>query len=427
MLSRRMIARSSGWAAIVLIALLMLSVRGDVFTLNPAQNASSAYAFDLIGWHFTNSMSKWTHRVVRAIPGQAVSDADRLALVNEYFRLGRIENDLKSEIQVVASHDPGTGPELSRLQRDLERVHRLRHDIRNDVEEALESEISSVVRAQGLGFIGEMVFPPVDVRLTETPKALITSPRDRMERLDGVLLEPRVSVENREEIETRLLETEDLSALVLDIGGVATYPASIYNGGDLHATLSIMAHEWLHHYLFLRPLGQNMHKSSDMLVLNETVADLGGRELGVVAHERIDARIPLTIPAAFDMIADIPDIAPTPARDFDFGREMQETRRSVDRLLMDGDIEKAEAYMETRRRLFVANGHPIRKLNQAYFAFNGTYAESAASVNPIGGQVRRLRDLSPDFGAFMSLVSGVSSYAEFLELLREVEAATTDN
>ena len=104
---------------------------------------------------------------------------------------------------------------------------------------------------------------------------------------------------------------------------------------------------------------------------------------------------------------------------------MQETRRTVDALLSRGEVEIAEAYMETRRGLFVNNGHPIRKLNQAYFAFNGTYAESPASVNPIGGQVRRLRELSPNFGAFVSLVSGVASYSEFLELLDENEAADT--
>ena len=87
----------------------------------------------------------------------------------------------------------------------------------------------------------------------------------------------------------------------------------------------------------------------------------------------------------------------------------------------------AESYMETRRRMFVEHGHPIRKLNQAYFAFNGTYAESPASVSPIGGQVRRLRELSPDFGAFMSLISGVSSYSEFLDILSVVEAAGQSN
>lgn len=424
MLNRRTTAKFLGrTTTIVLVSLFLLLVRGDVFTLNPAQEASSKYAFDLIGWHLSNSMSKWTHRALRAIPGQGISDSDRLALVDEYFRLGHVENDLKNRLNVATSQAAETGAEAKRLQDELDRVHQLRHDIRNDVEEALESEISFVARAEGLGLVGEVVFPPVDARLVETPKALITSPRDTIARQDSVLLDPHMSMENREEVEEALLETEDLSALVLDIGGVATFPASVYSGVDLNATLSLMAHEWLHHYLFLRPLGQNMFDSPEMHVLNETVADLGGRELGGIAGGRIEARMPVTVPAAFGTTAHILDAAPVPASDFDFRREMQETRRAVDSLLAGGEVEIAESYMETRRRMFVEHGHPIRKLNQAYFAFNGTYAESPASVNPIGGQVRRLRGLSPDFGAFISLVSGVSSYAEFLDVLSEVEAA----
>lgn len=411
----------------MLVSLYLLLLRGDVFTLNPAQEASSKYAFDLIGWHLSNSMSKWTHRALRTIPGQSVSESERLALVDEYFRLGNVENDIKGRLNVATSRPTETAPEVKRLQDELDRVHRLRHDIRNDVEEALESEISSVARAEGLGLVGAVVIPPVDVRLVETPKALITSPRDTIAWQDSVLLDPHMSVESREEVEDALLETEDLSALVLDIGGVATYPASVYSGADLNATLSLMAHEWLHHYLFLRPLGQNMFDSPDMHVLNETVADLGGRELGGIARERIETRMPVTVSASLGTTSEILNAAPAPANDFDFRREMQQTRRTVDALLVGGEVEIAESYMESRRRMFVDNGHPIRKLNQAYFAFNGTYAESPASVNPIGGEVRRLRDLSPDFGAFIALVSGVSSYAEFLDVLSEVETAGQTN
>ena len=157
--------------------------------------------------------------------------------------------------------------------------------------------------------MAEIVFPPVDIRLIETPKALITSPRDRIERRDGILLNPHISVESREEVEARLLEEEDISALVLDIGGVATFPASVYNRVDLNATLAIMAHEWLHHYLFLRPLGQHMFDSDDMLVLNETVADLAGRELGDIGFKQIQPRLPEIVPVALDVTAGIEDSA----------------------------------------------------------------------------------------------------------------------
>ncbi len=412
------------WGIALDLALLTLVVGGDSFPLSPAQRASSAHSFDLVGWHLANSMSKWTHRAFRAIPGLALSDAERLALVDMYFELGDVENELKDLMDAVASRGSPTGSEMSRLQSSLERAHNLRHRIRNDVEEALESEISSVVRAEGMGLAGEIVFPPVDVRLMEPPKALITSRRERIERREAVLLDPHISVAEREAVEA-LLESVNLSALVVDIGGVATYPASVYHGSNLRGTLLIMAHEWMHHYLFPRPLGRNMFDSPDMIVLNETVSDLAGRELGDMAYERIEARTPVTVPAALGATADLTNSER--ARDFDFGREMQKTRRTADALLAGGEVEMAEGYMETRRKLFVENGHPIRKLNQAYFAFHGTYAESAASVSPIGGQARRLRELSPDLGDFISLVSGVSSYAEFLEVLSEAEAAASQS
>ena len=316
------------WVLALDLALLTLVVGGDSFTLSPAQMASSAHSFDLVGWHLANSMSKWTHRAFRAIPGLALSDADRLTLVDMYFELGDIENELKDLMDAVASRGSPTGSEMSRLQSSLERAHNLRHRIRNDVEEALESEISSVVRAEGMGLAGEIVFPPVDIRLMETPKALITSRRDRIERRGAVLLDPHVSVAEREAVEA-LLESVNLSALVVDIGGVATFPASVYNGADLRGTLFIMAHEWLHHYLAPRPLGWNMFDSPDMQVLNETVADLAGRELGDMAYERIEARTPATVPAGLGATADPLNSEPT--RGFDFRREMQKTRRSYGR------------------------------------------------------------------------------------------------
>ena len=70
--------------------------------------------------------------------------------------------------------------------------------------------------------------------------------------------------------------------------------------------------------------------------------------------------------------------------ELDFGKLMRETRLTVDRLLAEGQIQEAESYMEVQRKLLTENGHPIRKLNQAYFAFYGTYAHGPASVDPIG-------------------------------------------
>jgi len=67
-------------------------------------------------------------------------------------------------------------------------------------------------------------------------------------------------------------------------------------------------------------------------------------------------------------------------------------------------------------------GYNIRKLNQAYFAFRGTYASNPASVSPINEQMQEMRRLSPSLRAFITTISGVSSYSRFLEVLEELRA-----
>ena len=104
---------------------------------------------------------------------------------------------------------------------------------------------------------------------------------------------------------------------------------------------------------------------------------------------------------------------------------MRKTRLRVDELLSHGAVEEAEAYMEARRKLFVANGFNMRKLNQAYFAFHGTYAESPASVSPIGEQLHRFRDLMPDLETFVETMSDVSSYHQFLDTLEQLDAKSS--
>ena len=78
--------------------------------------------------------------------------------------------------------------------------------------------------------------------------------------------------------------------------------------------------------------------------------------------------------------------------------------------------------MDERRVMFEGHGFHIRKLNQAYFAFHGTYAESPTSVSPIGDQLHEMNKLVPDLGDFIDIVSGMSSYAEFLDKLADLNA-----
>ena len=58
--------------------------------------------------------------------------------------------------------------------------------------------------------------------------------------------------------------------------------------------------------------------------------------------------------------------------------------------------------MEERRKEFVAHGYRLRRLNQAYFAFHGTYADTgAAGVSIVGQQIEELRRRSPSLADFL--------------------------
>jgi len=88
---------------------------------------------------------------------------------------------------------------------------------------------------------------------------------------------------------------------------------------------------------------------------------------------------------------------------------MRVTRQNVDRMLEAGQILEAETYMEDRRAVFWQNGYRIRKLNQAYFAFHGAYADhpsgGAAGEDPVGAAVRDLRSTSPTLAQFINRMS----------------------
>ena len=99
---------------------------------------------------------------------------------------------------------------------------------------------------------------------------------------------------------------------------------------------------------------------------------------------------------------------------------MHTTRVHVDELLAAGKITEAETYMEQRRQVFWDNGYPIRKLNQAYFAFYGAYANvpgGAAGEDPVGPAVRALRAQSSSLTAFLETIAQMSSFQQLQNAL----------
>ena len=403
--------------------LLSALLAGDALRLNPAQQVALPYHFSVVSWEARNLLSKWTHRLGRLLPWSRGSGLEGRALLDEYFWLGDEVRRLRDEIaRAVARSGPGGGDSLMASERELARVMEMREQLKGDVEEEIESIVSGVLTDQGIASFGSFDFPPVDIRLDEPPKVLVTSPRDRIARSHEALVTTDVTVGQREMMEQALLRDADLSALVANIGGVATYPGIVGNTRDLRWTLATAAHEWLHHYLVanLTSLGLRTYSEPEMLTINETMVDMAGREIGDLAFEKLGGH---TEPPPSERPSN--ESAGEVERnhdDFDFDVEMRATRRRADELLAAGAVQEAEAYMESRRMLFVENGFYIRKLNQAYFAINGTYAEGPQSSSPIGDQMREVRERAPDLKTFVSTMAAVSSHREFLDTLERLRA-----
>ena len=407
------------------LALLLFLVAGDALRLSPVELASAPYRYALLEWEISHLPDKWAHKLRSLLPMGPLGPGSREARLEElqrYFRLGQEIQSLERELEQIRIRD---GPEAvegreeadraAALSERLRELRRTRSALRADVEETLETEVGNALSAEGLKSPVGLLLPPVDVALTQPPRVLVVSPRATIERSEGLLLEADMGVDAMEALEEKILREQDMAALVVNIGGVATYPTIVTDNTSLRFALRTAVHEWLHAYWFFRPMGWNIFSSPEMNTLNETAASLAGDELGDRVFEAVTGQT-------------IEDPPPPPPREedpdrFDFRDEMRETRLEVDRLLEEGRVDEAEGYMEQRRRVFVDNGYNIRKLNQAYFAFHGSYADSPASVSPIGGQVERVREGSASVGDFIRTMSRFGNIQEFSDYVSSLEGA----
>ena len=249
-------------------------------------------------------------------------------------------------------------------------------------EAIVQQQVAALLAEEGLA-LSDMAWPPVMMTTSPVPYMLIVSPRDRIAQIDSAALVPGLTTDEKEVLESAVFAELDRSALVVPIGGLGIYPAMIRETASMNWLAEVTAHEWAHHWLSLHPLGVRYLDGPAMRTINETVASIVGLEMG----ERVIARYyPELVPPSVETTPapaepDEPEEPAPPV--FDFSAEMADTRATVDRLLGEGQIEAAEAYMEARRRVFVSHGYNIRKLNQAYFAFYGGYAaEPGGAAGP---------------------------------------------
>ena len=337
-----------------------------------------------------------------------------LDYMNVTDEIAQRENQLKLIFSDPGITDPFTH---SQEKRDyLDKLYDSQKSLAPLAEAVLEHQIGEVLFSQGITSFG-LPIPPVLFHITPLPYNIIVSPRDNIQQNDSISLVSDLPVNEQVDLERKIDSAVNVSSLVVPVGGIGSYPTMIEQSTSLGWISNTIAHEWIHNWLSLRPLGVSYGLNNELRTMNETTASIAGDEIGQIMIKRFYPE--LTAEAEGIQIISIqtsrPDPNDLPDVPFDFRSEMHITRVEVDKLLSEGKIETAERYMESRRQIFWDNGYAIRKLNQAYFAFYGAYADvpgGAAGEDPVGPAVRSLRAQSSSLRAFLEKISKMNSFEE---------------
>jgi hypothetical protein len=372
-----------------------------------------AIEFDYISWTLDAAFTKLN---------ESLLGTERYLTKEQQSQVVRDHAALVAQIQLQQSQLTGlhAGPDPDKVAQDIETVNQLLQELNEQrrqsaplVESILQAQVQSILAEYGISAAGQPL-PPLLYHSTPLPWALIVSPRTEIAEVANISLQTDLDLENH-------IQLEDLSTLVVPVGGVGTYPTMVAQSSDINWLVEVVSHEWTHNYLTWHPLGLLYLESPELQTMNETTANIVGKEIGAALIARYyPERVPPEQVAAASSTQEENLAAPV----FDFQNEMHTTRVRVDELLAQSKVDEAEQYMEERRLMFWNHGYVIRKLNQAYFAFYGSYADvpvGPAGEDPVGAAVRELRAQSDTLVEFLNRMAGLTSFEALKQLLREID------
>jgi hypothetical protein len=405
-------------ALIVIVLLLSLSFSNARITdiRDRVHILAEDHAFDFVTWTANAVWVKLTQSTIAA--PRYFQPQNQHLLVREYLQtvddVQKTQNDINLLYSNPSIKDPAaaSAPLRSKLETLTQRLNALAPF----AEAVLEMQVASVLNDVGLTNGGQPI-PWVLYHTTPLPQNLVVSSRAKIEQETSYVLQPDLSLEQAVTLENTMDQRLNVSSLVVEIGGLAAYPTMIMRTSALDWLSNTIAHEWVHLYLGQHPLGMNYETTPELRTMNETTASIAGGEIGKVVLQRYYPELlaqdspPLQLASHLTGSTN-PDKTPP---SFDFRAEMHTTRIRADELLAQGKIDEAEAYMDQRRQIFWDNGYPIRKLNQAYFAFHGAYADvpgGAAGEDPVGPAVRALRAQSGSLQEFLERIAQMTSFAD---------------
>jgi hypothetical protein len=370
------------------------------------------YAFNIAAWEINTLYNQAKQNLTHPVSGSSLTSENVL----KYFALVESLRDLKTKIQSQKDRpDENHAKQVLRVESQIAELQPV-------VESTLEKQISLILAEQGIfnpfsNRYLKVILPPVNFELENPPHVLIVSPRNKIERIRDTVIIQNISLAQIKDLESSL-EKLNISVIIEDLGGLgATYPSFVQVDADLRFTIDTAAEEWVHQYLAFKPLGfryvlnlLNISINTDMPTINETVASLTAKEIGKLVYGRY-----------YTQVQTVPTQDPATAGGFDFNKEMREIRMQADDLLAKGQIDRAEQFMREKRDYLELNGYYIRKLNQAYFAFHGSYADSPTSVDPIGEDIRLLRKNSPSIKVFLDTASNLTGKEDLIRAVQSLK------
>lgn len=417
------------WVFDKVISLLILAVvvTGDLPRLTAQTDQVRSYTraieFDYPTWVWNAFWSKVDQSTINA--PYAFERGSNKQIVFEYLRTTDQLNQTEFQIEKIFA-DPNIIDKAStsaylRAQRD--QLTARQASLAPFAESILQSQVNSALAELGLTTGGQTI-PPLLYRSSPTPLALIVSPRDHIEQTTNISILPSITLDQQIKLEDDVAKSLNVSTLIVPIGGIGVYPTMVMETTDLPWMLTVIAHEWTHNYLNLRPLGLNYSTTPELRTMNETTASISGDEVGLLVLKKYYPELLASSPTLSLLQSNIayrPSNRLADTTPFDYRAEMHTTRVKADELLAQGKVEEAEKYMEQRRLLFWENGYLIRKLNQAFFAFHGAYADvpgGAAGEDPVGPAVRALREQSDSLADFINTIGWMTSFDQLQKAIQ---------
>lgn len=407
---------------VIFVAIALLVVGSSVTSDNPLDGLrkyTRGVEFDFVEWEISALFNKAVSASLKL--ERFLDNKQQVDVIQTWVAETENVINLEQDLLTAQNDSSPNRDELVRAAKaNLDQKKADQSRLAKLAEAVLQNQTEVTLAKAGFG-LGGQILPPVLYQVSDLPLNLIISPRTEIRNVLSLSLDPGLDAVEKDEIETGIYEDYDLSALIEPVGGIGAYPTMVMRTTDLNWLTETIAHEWIHNYLAFFPLGMRYYVNDQMRTINETTASLAGKEIGldliISFYPDRTPRYYLRMPTYTTVLAEGAETL----NPFDFRAEMHETRVKVDALLAEGKVDEAEQYMEARRRFFWQNGYRLRKINQAYFAFYGSYNDTpgggASGADPVGPAVQALRTRYSSLNEFLQAIRFVSSFDQLLQLM----------